>query len=168
VRRRALLWLIPAFLALHNAEEALAFRRYLPLISRRLPAAVAARVDVTYPQMLAALVIATVVPILLIAWVARRPADPTRLWFAVLLQVVVMLNVVSHLAAAAFVMRGYSPGLATALSINLPFSIYLLRRAVRERWIGRSALAMTVPAALLVHGPLLAGLILLAASAGAG
>ena len=74
--RRALLWLIPAFLALHNAEEALAFRRYLPLISRRLPHAVAARVDVTYPPMLAALAVATIVPILLIAWVARRPDDP--------------------------------------------------------------------------------------------
>lgn len=55
---------------------------------------------------------------------ARRPDDPRRLWWAVLLQMVVLLNVVSDLAAAVFVMRGYSPGLATALAINLPFSIH--------------------------------------------
>jgi hypothetical protein len=168
VPRRAVLWLIPAFLALHNAEEALAFRRYLPLISRRLPAAIARQIDIGYPQLLAALALATLIPILLIAWVARRPDDPRRLWWAVLLQMVVLLNVASHLVAAVFVMRGYSPGLATALAINLPFSIHLLRRAMRERWVSRRALGLAIPAAIFVHGPLIAGLILLAASASGG
>ncbi|HSU16298.1 HXXEE domain-containing protein [Longimicrobium sp.] len=162
--RRAALWLIALFLLLHNAEEALTFPAYLPEIPRRLPAGIARLVHVTYPQMLAALALATVIPILLIAWVARCPDRPTRLWLALLLQAVVLLNVFSHLASAALVMRGYSPGLLTALLINLPFSIYLLRRAMRERWVSRRALWLAVPAAVVVHGPLLIGLVLLAGS----
>jgi hypothetical protein len=56
--------------------------------------------------------------------------------------------------------RGYAPGLVTALLLNLPFSLYLLRRAARERWLDRGALWTLAPAALLVHGPMLSALLL--------
>ena len=51
------------------------------------------------------------------------------------------------------------PGLATALVLHLPFGIYLLGRARRDRWIGRRAWAMLFPLALVVHGPILIGLL---------
>lgn len=159
--RRATLWLIPFFLLLHNAEEAVAFRRFLPSLPGRLPPAVAPFARVGYPQMLVALALATLIPFLVVAWAARRPERPARLWLALVLQAVVLLNVFSHLAAATFLMHGYSPGLATAVGVNLPFSAYLLRRAARERWVSRRALLWCVPAALVIHGPLLLGLILL-------
>jgi hypothetical protein len=63
-----------------------------------------------------------------------------------------LLNVFPHVAAAA-ALRSYSPGLATALVFNLPFSILLFRRAIRQQWVSRRALAWLPPAALLVHGP---------------
>lgn len=159
--RRAVLWLIPVFLLLHNAEEAVAFRSFLPSLTTRLPPAVAPLVHVQYPQMLVALAVATLVPLLVVASAARAPDRPVRLWPALLVQTVVLLNVLSHLAAAVFLTHGYSPGLLTALGVNLPFSVYLLRRAARERWVSRRALHWCVPAALVVHGPLLLGLILL-------
>ena len=78
-------------------------------------------------------------------------------WAIALVQAVVALNVVSHLAAA-LVLRSYTPGLASAVTLNLPFSVYVFRRATSEGWFGRRERWALVPAALLVHGP---GLILL-------
>ncbi|HEX8242934.1 MAG TPA: hypothetical protein VF541_05550, partial [Longimicrobium sp.] len=59
-------------------------------------------------------------------------------------------------------LRGYAPGVATALALNLPFSIHLLRRAYRERWIGRRTLVLFLPLAVLLHGPVILGVIWLA------
>lgn len=64
--------------------------------------------------------------------------------------------------AALVVLRGYGPGVASALAINLPFSIYMFRRVVREEWASRGALLALTPAAIVVHGPLLFGAIALA------
>ena len=36
-------------------------------------------------------------------------------------------------------------------SINLPFSLYLLNRAVKEKWMSRKAMAFIVPTGLLFH-----------------
>ena len=161
--RRAALWLVPALVAVHNTEEALTFGRYLPLVRERAPAVARTIAErVTYPQLLAALAGATVVPLLVVLWAQARPASRAALWSALALQAVMALNVASHVAASLFVMRGYSPGVATALLFNLPFSVYLFRRAARDGWVSRRALAATAPAALLVHDPGLAGLVLLA------
>jgi hypothetical protein len=59
------------------------------------------------------------------------------------------------------VFNGYAPGLLTALLINLPFSLYLLRRATRERWVSHRAMWALLPGALLMHGPLLSALLVL-------
>jgi hypothetical protein len=72
----------------------------------------------------------------------------------------VLLNAIWHLAIAVVLFRGYAPGLATALLLNLPFSLHLLGRAVREQWLSRPARWALVPGAVLLHGPLLAALLL--------
>jgi hypothetical protein len=151
--------MIPLLVTLHNAEEALTFPRYLPRVAALLPSSVPAP---TYPQMLVALGVATVIPILAAGWAHARPTSRTALWVLLLIQVVVLVNVVSHLVVATLVLHDYAPGLATALVLNLPFSVHLLRRAARERWVSRRALLALVPSALVVHGPVLIGLILLA------
>ena len=66
------------------------------------------------------------------------------------------------LVAAAIWARGYSPGLVTALLVNLPFSLFLFRRALRASWVRPRDLAWLLVAALLVHGPGLVGLMVLA------
>ncbi|MEW5931304.1 MAG: HXXEE domain-containing protein, partial [Gemmatimonadota bacterium] len=90
----------------------------------------------------------------------RRPGPAAV--FLLFVQSVLLVNVASHAASAAF-LGGYAPGLATAVAVNLPFSVLLLRRAHRERWVSRRTLVALLPAALLFHGP---GLLALLAAAG--
>ena len=156
------LWLIPIALAVHNAEEAIMFPVYLPVLRSRLPASLQPLVAAVQPGGLrVALVWATAIPFVVLLWVTLRPASLGARWCALLVQAVVAVNVVSHLVVAAVVMRGYSPGLASAVLINAPISVYLFRRAARERWLPRTAWRALWPAALLVHGPGLVGLLFL-------
>jgi uncharacterized protein with HXXEE motif len=158
---RRVLWLVPLFLLLHNAEEAVFFPRYLPFVLARLPTAWRAVAGpVTSGQVWLALAIMTLVALGLTVWVQRHPESRAALWLLLLLQVTILLNVLWHLAAAVVLFRGYAPGLVTALLLNLPFSVYLIRRAVREHWLGRGPLLALGPAALLAHGPVLSALLL--------
>jgi hypothetical protein len=158
---RALLLAVPALLTVHNLEELLAMPRALPAIAARLPDAARGLLPaVTLPMFAAVLAVATVVPwvVALLAAAGRR----TALYPLLVIQATVLLNVASHVVSAA-ALGGYAPGLATALALNLPFGIHLLRRARREAWIGRRAWMMLFPLALVVHGPILVGLLWLAA-----
>ena len=159
---RQVLWLVPTLLAVHNAEEALFFPRYLPFVLARLPPgwqAVAA--PLTTGQVGSALAVVTGVAFAVAWWAHRRPDSRTALWLLLLIQSAVLLNAVWHLAIAVVLFGGYAPGLVTALVLNLPFSIYLLRQAFKEHWLSRPAGWALVPGAILLHGPLLAALLLL-------
>jgi hypothetical protein len=160
MRPRSVLWLVPSLLALHNAEEALFFPRYLPLVLSRLPVGWQAVIaPLTTGQVLSALVIVTVSALLVAWWADQRPSSGLALWLLLLIQSTVLLNVLWHAATAVMLFGGYAPGLVTALLLNLPFSIYLLHRAAAERWLDRGALWALVPSAILLHGPLLAVLL---------
>jgi hypothetical protein len=156
--RHRVLWLVPVLITAHNLEEALTFPRYLPLVRARAPAPLRFLLaTVTYEQMLVALSVATVIPAIVAAWAWLRPASATALWTILLVQMVMLLNVGAHMASALY-LRGYAPGLVTALACNLPFSVYLFRRASRERWVHGRTWVGLVAAALFVHGPILVGL----------
>ena len=131
-KRSALLG-VPVLLTLHNAEEALFVPRALGEVAKRLPPAFAGALP-TAEQMYVALAVATVIPWLV--WLPGAARRETRLGtrLLLLLQCVMLVNAGWHVAAAV-VLGGYAPGLATALAFNLPFSIYLLRRALKERWL---------------------------------
>jgi hypothetical protein len=158
---RRVLWLVPILLAVHNAEEALFFPRYLPFVLARLPAgwqAVAA--PLTTGQVWSALAVVTVTAFAVAGWAHLRPESQVARWLLLLIQAAVMVNACWHAAVAIVLFGGYAPGLVTALLLNLPFSLYLFRRVVAEGWVGRAALWALVPGALLLHGPLLAVLML--------
>jgi uncharacterized oligopeptide transporter (OPT) family protein len=87
----------------------------------------------TPAQLWTALLLVTLVPIFLATWATLRPNAATPLRLLLLVQGALLLNVLWHLGVAIFV-RGYTPGLITAVTVNLPASVYLLRRTVRERW----------------------------------
>ncbi|HKT59147.1 MAG TPA: HXXEE domain-containing protein [Gemmatimonadales bacterium] len=157
---RPVLWLVPILLALHNTEEALFFPRYLPFVLYRLPAAWQALIaPLTTGQVGGALAVVTGVAFIVTWWAFQRPDSAVALWLVLLIQATVLLNALWHLAAAVVLFGGYAPGLVTALLLNLPFSVYLLRRAGRERWLERRALWALAPAAIVLHGPLLAALL---------
>lgn len=154
--RRYLLWLVPLLLTLHNLEEAVFMKGFLGRFADRIPILP----TVTYGQLLLALAVVTLAPY---AFAASGPLERrSRAFFLTLgTQMVVLLNVLAHVAVAVWA-RGYAPGLVTALLVNLPFSIFLFRRAWRGSWVTLRDLAWLVVAALLVHGPGLIGLMVLA------
>jgi hypothetical protein len=159
--RAQVLWLVPVLLALHNAEEALFFHRYLPLVVARLPSTWQAIAGpITLGQVWLALALVTLLPFGLAAWAVGRGSS-VALWLLLLVQATVLLNVLWHVAAATLFFDGYAPGLVTAVAINLPFSIYLLRRAAREEWVSTRARWALLPGALALHGPALSGILLL-------
>jgi hypothetical protein len=168
--RRHLLALVPLLLTLHNLEEALFMPGFLERFADRagrLPSFLAGLLpDVTLAQFLIALALVTVAPYL---FAASGPLERRGRAFYLVLgtQMVVLLNVAVHVAGAVW-MRGYVPGLVTALLVNLPFSVYLFRRALRGGWLRWREMAWLVLAALLVHGPGLVGLLVLAGWAAGG
>jgi hypothetical protein len=156
------LWLLPAALVVHNAEEAIAFPRYLPAIRERLPdilRPVASTIEVGDLRL--ALIVVTIVPLLIVLWTTRRPRSGFARWCALVVLAVVALNVVSHVAVSLVLMRGYAPGLASAVLVNAPLSVVLFGRAARERWIARWSWGLLLVAAILLHGPGLVGLLML-------
>ena len=160
--RSRLVWLIAILAAAHNTEEAVSFPRYLPLALERLPEAWRSVAGpMTLGQVWVALAVVTLIPCALAVWATLRPDLAAPLWLLLLVQSTLLLNVVWHVAAAIVLFDGYAPGLGTAVLLNLPFSVYLLRRAARENWIISPARWALLPSAVLVHGPLLSGLLML-------
>lgn len=157
--RRALAWWVPILLTIHGAEEALTFKEYLPRLATLLPAPLAPfAAQVPYSATLLALVAVSVLASLVAAWVWIT--GHRRAWWALLaLEATMALNVFAHVLIAMLIFHGYAPGLITAIVINAPFAIYFFRRAVRERWVSPAALRATLPAALLLHGPVLIALL---------
>ncbi len=159
MNRRTLFFLIPCVFALHALEEGLTIGRALPHLRERVSASGAA-VSVPLPaatQFRAGLVLLTVAAFL-IALTARadRPGSGPG-YMLLALQATLLLNVGSHVLWA-LVFDGYVPGLVTAVLVNLPFSLHVLGRAWRERWYSRRALALLAPLALVLHGPVLMGI----------
>jgi hypothetical protein len=143
---------------MHNVEEALAFRTYLPRVGALLPERLASfAATLSYPVILVALLTVSVLAFLVALAAATWPHSPLALWTLLTLEAVVGLNVVAHVLSALLVFHGYGPGLVTALLVNAPFAIYCFRRARREQWLSTAALGYVVPAALILHGPVLLG-----------
>jgi hypothetical protein len=155
VMPRRLVYLVAGLVTVHDVEEALTFQSSLTLIESRLPIALRPLLeDASAGAMYAALIVATAIPWMCAFWSAHRPASRLAIWLVLLVQAVVFVNAFWHLFIARVVLRAYAPGLVTAALVNLPFSIYLFRRVVRERWVPRAPLLALVPAALLVHSPI--------------
>ena len=153
------LWLVPLCMTAHSLEEALFMRAALPAVNAVLTASpVGFLVPVNYPQFLIALGVVTVIPYLVVALGALRCVSRLAVKLLVLVQTTMLLNVVFHMGAA-LALRDYTPGLLTALGLNLPFSIWLLRRAMRDKWITPDVQFYFGLLALLLHGPALVVLI---------
>ncbi len=146
--RKTVLILIGVTLALHNTEEYLTFPAFFRSSSRLLRWLPTPSLLQNPQQLHLALLMATVLPLAVVAWAVLRPAK-ALLVSVLFLESVLLVNAGWHLLAAVL-NRGYVPGVVTAALINLPFGIYVLRRAVEEQWIGsRAAWRMIVLAAVL-------------------
>jgi hypothetical protein len=167
VSRSTVVWLIPALLTLHNAEEAVAFRVWSHW-AQLLPEPFATfEARLPYAVIVQALVLLSLLAFLLAGIVTMRPRSRVALWLLLALEAAVAVNVVAHVLSALLVFRGYGPGLATALVLNAPFAWYALRRARNEAWVSRRAWRGLILGGMMLHGPVLVAGLWLAAALGA-
>lgn len=163
--RRALLWLVPLFITLHNLEEMIFMPRLLAELPGKIPTWAANLLPEgifppTYRQFLWMLLLVTLLPygLALLGGAKRERGLRTLLLSGA--QVAMLLNLLSHIGTMNLV-NGYAPGLVTALAINLPFSLFFLGTGLRQGWLKWSDFGYMVPIALLLIGPGLFGLMAL-------
>ena len=154
--RRIVVGLVPLILTVHNIEEAIAFHRMWPRLDALLPqpfASIQPRLSVT--AMLLALAVLSLLGCLLAAAVLLRAQWKAGWWLLLVLESAMGINVIFHVATALLVLRGYAPGLVTALVLNAPFGWYFLARARRERWVSERAWRASFVGGAVLHGPVL-------------
>lgn len=149
---RTLQRLVAACVLVHNLEEALTIAAYAPEVRRRfsglLPAPLlAATEDLSWFYL--ALVGATVVPAVVVLVATTGRPSRGKAWAVVFVQAVFLVNVFVPHIPAALALGGYAPGLITAVGINLPYSVYFLRRSVREGAVGRTGVLLAMAMAAL-------------------
>ena len=147
--RNAVLVLIGVSLVLHNTEEVLTFPAFFRSSSRLLQWLPTPTLIQNVQHLRLALLMATVLPLAVVVWAIVRPRK-LLLGAALFLESVLLANAVWHISAGV-VNRGYVPGLITAALINLPFGIYVLRRAVKDQWIPLRAAWIMLGIAVLLH-----------------
>ncbi|WP_223760128.1 HXXEE domain-containing protein [Myxococcus sp. RHSTA-1-4] len=112
------------------------------------------------PQFLLVLGLVTVLPYAVALWAdlerERGPATYALLTY----QVTMTFNVLSHVGSTV-VLGEYAPGVVTARLLYVPLSVYLLPHAARERWVRPRDWTWRVAVALVLHGPVLLGLMAL-------
>ncbi len=140
---------------LHDSEEWLLAPQMLQLMQSDAPDFVRnVYARITVPELQAVLLILTSVVLVVIATVALFASTATAAFGTTVLAALLGLNAVFHIAL--FIDTGaYAPGLLTAVMVSLPIAIALLVQARRQRWTPTPAFLAVVPAAILVHGPVL-------------
>lgn len=157
--RRGWYWALGLAFAVHNAEELATAPLMLNLMQSRAPVFVREFYEgIGVSELRLILVILIAAGVALAAAAARNPE--TRGWSYTMLVfgAVIGLNAVAHIGLA-IAFGGYMPGLITAAFVSLPLFIALLVRSRKEGWVPANVYWTILPAALVVHGPLLAGFI---------
>jgi hypothetical protein len=149
--RNQVLALIAVTLALHDTEEYFAFPAFIASASTQqiAPWLPAPALQHSMTNLHVALIIATVLPAIFIVWAVFSQ----RQWLliaALLVEAVLLVNAFAH-TLTAVALRHYVPGLVTAVLINLPFGIYVVRRAVRDKWIRRAVAWQLIIVAVVLH-----------------
>lgn len=148
--RNAVLALVGLTLVLHDTEEYLTFPAFLSSPGGRLSGWFSLSGPLSKSHDLhVALVLATVLPLLVIAW-AMLSQHKALLVAVLLVELVLLVNVGAHVLAS-LLKGGYAPGLITAVLINLPFGVYVLRRAVKEQWIRAQVAWQLIGVAVVLH-----------------
>ena len=150
---KALQRLVLLFLVLHNLEEAVTLKIYLPKINALLDGSVPASLLASRPtltQFYIALAGATIFPLLIVAIATTGQPTRTKDYLVAILQALLLVNVFAPHVPAAIALGGYAPGVLTAVLLNLPFSVYFFRRSLRESRITRKGIIITMAIALPV------------------
>ena len=128
---RWLRWALIPIVAAHNFEEWLTFPIY-------------GGPDAPWPVVQLALLLVTIVPVLVVVWAASGRETQNKHLAVLWVAGIFAANAFLPHVPAAFIARGYSPGLITAIAINLPFAFFLYRAALREGMATARSAALTL------------------------
>jgi hypothetical protein len=137
-----LAWLFVAAVALHNLEEA----AFLPAWSARAGRwyrPVGAR------EFRFAVVVLTVLAVVAALLATLQGREGVGAYILSGYALAMLLNVAVPHVLATIVMRRYMPGTATAVALNLPVTVALLRVALRDGYISATGFAQTAPVIVL-------------------
>ncbi|MGA2985065.1 MAG: HXXEE domain-containing protein [Terriglobia bacterium] len=121
-------WLFPVAIALHNLEEAI----WLPAWSNH---AGKWHRPVSPSAFRFAVAVFTAVTFLVTIWSAKAGPESVGSYLLAGFALAMLLNVLILHLLATVVMRRYMPGLGTAIALNLPITVMLLRSAFAEGYV---------------------------------
>jgi uncharacterized protein with HXXEE motif len=151
MRFRKLQWLFPLVVTLHNTEEAI----WLPAWSQQ---ASTWHVPVGPGEFRFAALVLTLLAFLVTYLSVRMGQQTVWAYLATGYMAAMIANVFLPHMAASVAMRSYTPGLVTAVLLNLPVLFLLLRQALREGYVSGWKAAIYwigVPVCLLIAIPAL-------------
>lgn len=148
-------WFVPFYITVHNIEEAFTFDKFIPVVKDRLEKNGRTDIIPTWPQFRLALITVTILSYIT-AIVPLKPAK--RLTIMLITSATMLINVFSHFFGA-LIFRRYVPGLISALSINLPASVFTIFLAKRSGFLNIRKMTFLTFIAALLHGPALVSLL---------
>jgi hypothetical protein len=140
-------WIFPIAVTLHNSEEAIWFPAWWVRHAKEVPVHPGAG---AFRFAVAVLTVAAFV----VTYLSDRKGKES-VWAYLMFGsiVTVLANVLIPHIPAFLVFRSYTPGVVTAVLINLPVMGFLSIRAVREGWVsGRKAVVFGVAVPLAIAG----------------
>ena len=147
------IWAAPAAFLVHDAEELLTVERWLRTHATELPAALRPLLDVTTRQFAVAVAVLAAGFLLAAAHGARQARrDALSLPFLLAAGALVG-NALTHVGQAAL-LGGYTPGVATAVLVVLPYGLGLGRTLRAHRLASARRYAAAVGAGVLLQIPL--------------
>jgi hypothetical protein len=128
-------WLLIPVVALHNAEEWITEPHYgsiSPTLQNHFSALLP---PPSFRVLQIGWIIATLLPALVVFDAASAGHSRIRDWLVCWMTSIYLANAFLPHLLEFTITRSYAPGVVTAVFINIPFAIMLLRRAVVERYL---------------------------------
>lgn len=124
-----LLWGVPVLLAIHNLEEAPFMEKW----SKELPLPI--HPIVSTRQFVAAVTLLTIAGFAATYFGITTANKSIGTSIILGVQMIMLVNAIAPHLVTTLRFRKYSPGIVTALLLNIPFSIYLFQRAMWEGYL---------------------------------
>jgi len=152
---KKILWFIPALLPVHNLEEALTMpvwveenlwkvREVIPLFNH---------LQFSTPQLYLSLVLVTVVPFMVSFFCLRGELTERKVNILLTLQTIIFWNALVPHVSGVILLHMYNPGTISAVLINLPFSLYLLRYLLKHNILTHKQIGIVLVLGLIVYFP---------------
>lgn len=155
VMLKKILWLIPVLLAIHNLEEALTMPEWVEANLWKVREAIPLfnYLQFSTPQLYLSLLLVTVVPFILAFVCLLGELSGTKLNIMLTLQAIIFWNALAPHVSGVIVLQMYNPGTITAVLINFPFSLYLLKYLLRNKILTHKQIRIVSVLGLIVYLP---------------